>query len=49
MYVDYVHFSQSTYEVFEDERAICIELTLDKPALFNATVRIDESEVSNGG
>ena len=45
-YIDYLNFSQSEYEIFEDEGPLCITLTLDKPALFDTTVEV--IEVGNG-
>ena len=48
-YVDYLNFSQPTYQVFEDEGFLCINLTFDKPALFNTTVQVDEIESSTIG
>ena len=45
-YVDEISFSQSAYEVFEDNGSLCIELTLDKPELSVITVHVDESEVN---
>ena len=46
MYVDEIGFSQPTYEVIEDEGSFCIELILDKPALFDTTVEVNDEIVS---
>ena len=45
-YVDYLNFSQPTYQIFEDEGFLCINLTFDKPALFDTTVQVNEIESS---
>ena len=45
-YVDTLKFSQPRYEIFEDEGFLCINLTFDKPALFNTTVQVNEIESS---
>ena len=41
-YVDYLNFSNGTYEIYEDEGPLCINLTLAKPALFDTMVEVIE-------
>ena len=38
-FVDYLNFSNVTYEVYEDE-VLCFNLTLAKPALFDTTIEV---------
>lgn len=45
-YVDSLTFNQSKYEVTEDKGSLCINLTLDKPALLDVTVAV-ESKVNS--
>ena len=38
----YLNFSKPLYKQYEDIGALCIALTLDKPAPFDMTVEINE-------
>ena len=38
----YLNFSKPLYKQYEDVGALCITLTLDKPAPFHMTVEINE-------
>ena len=42
-YIDKISFSNTSYEDFESKGFICVNLTLNKEAHFDATVRVDDT------
>ena len=38
----YLSFSNETYRVYEDEGLPCVKLTIDKPAVSNITILVND-------
>ena len=45
----YLNFSQTEYNIYEDDGPLCIELTFNKPAHFDTTIEIINSTGNTTG